>query len=133
MVSLPLYSAYFNAYPLTPTSAFRKAAYPTNKCMHNSRYAEHHLYIREVKEHLQANIWANLQEDKKKHKGKGKAIKGELETAVKHFRSELVTRGNRATGSGNQGTLACWHARKTDPEWMITFSMASDGMAMYPI
>lgn len=133
MVSLPLYSAYFNAYPAKSGSKFKKAVYPVNQCMHNSRYGEHHLYIREVKKHLQSKVWSKLQEDKQKHKNKGKDILSELKTATKHFRDQLVDRGQRTTQNGSSGTIDCWNNKNTDLEWMLPFSMASDGDTMYPI
>lgn len=134
MVSLPLFSAYNNAYPATAAGKFRRAVYPVNQCMHNSRYSEHHIYIKEVKEYLQSNIWANLQEDKQKHKLKGKSVLAELKAGSKHFRDQLVTRGARATQNGNSGTIQCWQNKSTDTdEWMLPFSMASDGATLYPI
>jgi hypothetical protein len=130
MVSLPLSSAYKKSYPTPgkPNAPFKRPVYPVNKCMHNSSLSEHHLYIREVRTHLQTFVFDKLQEDKAKHKGKGKSIKSEIEDAVKHFRGELVTRGSRTTKAGNQGTIQCWQNQKTDDEWGLPFSMASDDL-----
>lgn len=128
MVRLPLWSAYKNTYPnpRVTDAPFKKAAYPVNQVMHNSGYSEHHLYIREVRKHLQKFVWNKLQEDKAQHKGKGKSIKGEIEDAVSHFRTQLELRGNRKTQAGNEGTINCWRNQRTDPQWWVTFSMAND-------
>jgi hypothetical protein len=130
MVRLPLFSAYKKTYPPPgkPNAPFKKPDHPINQCMHNSSYSEHYLYIREARKYLQANVWDKLQEDKAKHKGKGKNIKGELEDAVKHFRGELETRGNRKSKGGYQGTVDCWRHQLEDEGWWITFSMAHDDM-----
>jgi len=127
MVRLPLFSAYKNTYPTTvqPT-VFKRPDHPENQCMHNSRFSEHHLYNDEVRGWLQDNVWDQLQENKEKHKGKGKDIKKQIENGVKHFRKQLGIRGNRETSKGNKGTVQCWVNRLKDDEWTITFSMASD-------
>jgi hypothetical protein len=133
MVSLPLSSAYNNTYPALKnlSGPFKKPVHPINECMHNSGISEHYLYIKEVRTYLENNVWNKLQEDKEKHKGKGKPIKDELETAVEHFRDELEKRGNRKTKAGNKGTVDCWRAQKSDKGWMRTFSMASNAMTQH--
>jgi len=133
MVRLPLFSAYNKRYPNTAAGKF-KEPHPENQCMHNSRYSEHYLYNKQVRKWLSDNVWSTLQENKEKHKGKGKDIKKLIENGVKHFRGELVRRGARGTSSGNVGTKACWLNRKEnkqlnikeDKEWTLPFSMADD-------
>jgi hypothetical protein len=126
MVRLPLYSAYFKSYPASAMAQFKRSAYPVNECMHNSRYSEHYLYIKEVRKYLNDEIWSTLQEDKKKHKNKGKDILSQLRAAEAYFRGELERRGNRTTAKGNSGTKECWFNKKTDPQWTLPFSMAAD-------
>ena len=118
MVRLPLQSAYFKRYPKKSGGSF-KAPYPINECMHNSRYSEHYLYTKEVRQYLDDKIWKTLKENKKIHKGKGKDILNQLQSAEKYFRSELVTRGQR-----NKGTISCWNTRNSNPKWSLPFSMA---------
>lgn len=128
MVRLPIFSAYKNSYPSTSNGKFKRATYPVNEPMHNSRYSEHYLYISEVREYLNDEIFSKLQEDKQKHKNKGKSILGELQGAESHFRDELIARGQR-----NTGTIIGWQTKKSDPDWMLPFSMASDAMTQKPM
>lgn len=119
MVRLPLQSAYTKAYPKKAGDKFTRANYPVNECMHNSRYSEHYLYTKEVRQYLDDKIWKTLKENKKEHKGKGKDILTQLQGAEKYFRDELKSRGER-----KGGTIACWDKRGTDPKWSLPFSMA---------
>lgn len=123
MIQLPLFSAYKKFYPKNPSLPFKPGC-PENKCMHNSRYSEHYIYLKEVAKYLDDKIWINLKENKAQHQGKGKNILGQLQDAEKHFRKELTYRGNRATSKGNKGTKQCWQNKKSDPQWSIAFSMA---------
>ena len=121
MIRLPLFSAYNNAYPKPGKTEFRKAEgkYPVNECMHNSRYSEHYIYNKEVRTWLNDNVWSKLQEDKEKHKLKGKDILKELQGAEGHFRGELVKRGKR-----EPGTKKGWMDRPD--KWWMPFTMAHD-------
>jgi len=128
MVRLPLFSAYYNAYPSKKGGLYNKRKkYPVNECMHNSRYSEHYLYNKEVRKWLNENVWSTLQENKEKHKFKGKPILGQLQDGESHFRGELITRGSRKGAKCGKGTKKCWENKKTDKSWFLPFSMASDG------
>ena len=124
MVRMPTKKAYVKRY--ATTRANFKSPYPKNECMHGwGGWSEHYLYNSEVEVWLNDNIWTTLQEDKVKHKGKGKDILALLQKGEKHFRDELVRRGSRTTPKGNKGTIACW-LDKTDPNRSLPFSMADD-------
>lgn len=120
MIRLPLKSAYTQSYPTKRGNPYRRKSYPEDIPMHNSRYSEHYLYTKEVRKYLDDEIWKNLKENKEKHKGKGKDILNQLKAAEKHFRQQLADRGKR-----KDGTVECWHNRKTDPKWARPFSMAA--------
>lgn len=119
MIRLPTMGAYTRSYPSKPGGAFRLARYPTNECAHSSRYAEHHLYNREVADYLDKHIWQTLKENKAQHKGEGKDILSLLQKAEKHFRGQLARRGVRSGG-----TLKAWD-RQPDSGWALPFSMAA--------
>lgn len=125
MLMLPTLRAYKNRYPATPGPITAKK-YPVNLPVHDSTYSEHHLYTLELRDHLKRKIWDKLQEDKKKHKGKGEDILSRLRSAQSKFRGELEKRGDRRTKKGNQGSKECWDVRKSDPQWPLTFSMATE-------
>jgi len=124
MVRLPTKKAYVRRY--AATFAKFKSPYPVNECMHGwGGWSEHYLYNKEVAKWLNDKIWSTLQEDKVKHKGKGKDILSQLQGGEAHFRAELVRRGSRTTPKGNAGTIACW-LDKSDPNRSLPFSMADD-------
>lgn len=124
MVRLPTSRAYKKTYAAT-LAKFKKG-HPVNECMHGwGGWSEHYLYNKEVTQWLNDNIWSTLQEDKVKHKGKGKDILSQLKGGQDHFRGELVRRGSRTTPKGNSGTIDCWLDKK-DKNRSLPFSMAND-------
>lgn len=120
MVRLPTFSAYTKRYAST-LAKFKQPVSPVNECSHSGTYGEHYRYNIEVHKYLEDNVWTTLQEDKAKHKNKGKNIKGLITTAHGYFRGELVRRGGRAPGTVNG-----WLNKKTDKCWALPFSMAND-------
>jgi hypothetical protein len=123
MVRLPTKAAYVKTY--AAVRANFKKDHPVNECMHSGGWCEHYQYNKEVAQWLNDEIWDKLQEDKVKHKAKGKDILSQLQKGEKHFRDELIRRGSRTTPNGNQGTIACWLDKK-DPNRSLPFSMAAD-------
>lgn len=121
MVRLPTMSAYTRRYAMT-LAKFKQPVSPVNECSHSGTYGEHYRYNIEVNKWLESNVWSALQEDKNKHKNKGKNIKNLVVNGHKYFRSELIRRGGRAPK-----TINGWLGKKTNAKWALPFSMAADG------
>ncbi len=118
LVRLPTKSGYTKTYPNRRRPHYIEPS-PEDECMHSGSWSEHYLYNKEVQQWLNDNIWKKLQENKEKHKGKGKSILAELQRGEKHFRKQLGLRGQR-----NGGTVVCWEDKKRKNRTR-PFSMAS--------
>jgi hypothetical protein len=119
MVRLQTMSAYTKRYAATLVKF--KPPYPVNECSHSGTYGEHYRYNIEVNKWLEANVWSTLQEDKVKHKLKGKDIKSLLTNGHNYFRGQLTVRGSRPPQ-----TINGWLTRKQNPRWALPFSMAAN-------
>jgi hypothetical protein len=119
MMRLPTRKGYIKTYAKV-LSKF-KSSRPENLPMHGwGGWSEHNIYNKEVMKWLNDKIFSTLQEDKVKHKAKGKDILAELQGGEAHFRAELIRRGSR-----NGGTITCW-LDPNRPRRSLPFSMADD-------